>query len=208
MLLFRLKHEKIEPLLQERGRNLIDVVSLLVLMIPESAAYFSSAMYDGRIFVIIMAVTFILQYLSMVMFFMVYQDMTDCLTRDLQTLRRAVADLTLEWEDLKTARWELRDRIREANDLFALLLSFFYLQVSSTTVFVAAESIVPNFGLYVESLLLLSYFCFLLTVSILAHKASHVMIFSKDLEREFSESLSRSAMVDCGDSLAVRVFEF
>lgn len=208
VLLLKLKRGEIEPLLQRNQRTFFDVLPFLLLMLPEFVANVSGVVNDGRILMVIVTVTLMLQYFSMVIFFMVYQDITASLTRDLAGLRLAMTVSTTKLDDLIADRWEIRDKIHTTNALFALPLSLFYLQIFSTTVYVAAEVILQSFGYCLESILSLSYSCFLLKVSILAHRSSNVRIASRDIERELLEKSRKIATIGSIDPIAARTFEF
>lgn len=207
LLVMRMKNTEIAPLLQRNGRRLIDTVLFILLALPECMIVTKTTFTDKGFLEQLTGMIFLVQYFNMVIFFGIYKDIADALTEDLERLRRVTMDSMPRWEYLISVRWKIRDRIRTANSVFSVSLSFFYVQGIMTTVYVAAELTLQEFGTEGDVLICLSHICYFSKLIILASKASKVRSLSKDLERDYLEKTCNIGSVSYIHFVAARTYK-
>lgn len=172
--LLRRRGETIEPLLQCGGRPFSSVIVFLL--------YISQILIMDTIFIadhesslrILQELGFARMDLVFVIIAMIYHDAVQALVVRLRQLRRVSRQPVINWMNLVSEKWKIRDRIDVINSLFSGLLASFYLHVFLSATFLWAGGI-NNFASYSRVCLLsMNFCCFTSALFMLARKASAV----------------------------------
>lgn len=155
-------HHGIIQLLHERnGRGSREFLVQVILAVPPFLIGIRNALFHKFWYSLLKELYFVVLQLNTIVLFMVSDDILFNLQSLLDNILAYSSDIERNQGRIRDARWDFRDRVQDANRIFAWIWAARYLQMPATVVFVVAEVTYPEVGNF-DRLIMLTFEAFLL----------------------------------------------
>lgn len=177
-------HDEIEKLIRRSGRKPEHLLLQIACMMPFSLIDFrralSAANTEGSR--LVDEVYFALLHFSVMVFFLTSSDVLHNLKDAHHKLVALTANVEVNEEEIRCLKWELRDRIKRINKIFAWTWGVHYALILNTGVFVAVAVIDRSLAFTDKTVVFIGHICVLLRLLDLAESSSSLKENCLDIE--------------------------